>query len=34
LALFEAPNTEAVEAVYREAHGNVADEVVEVKEGS
>jgi Protein of unknown function (DUF4242) len=32
--LFEAPNAEAVEAVYREAHGNVADEVVEVKEGS
>ena len=32
--LFEAPNAEAAEAVHREAHGNVADEIVEVKEGS
>src|SRR5918993_5267713 len=32
--LFEAPSAEAAEAVHREAHGNVADEIVEVKEGS
>jgi hypothetical protein len=32
--LFEAPNAEAAEAVHREAHGNVADEIVEVREGS
>ena len=32
--LFEAPNAEVAEAVHREAHGNVADEIVEVKEGS
>jgi hypothetical protein len=32
--LFEAPNAEAAEAVHREAHGNVADEIIEVKEGS
>jgi hypothetical protein len=32
--LAEAPNKEAAEAVHREAHGNVADEIVEVKEGS
>src|SRR5919112_6538378 len=32
--LFEAPNAEAAQAVHREAHGNVADEIVEVKEGS
>jgi hypothetical protein len=32
--LFEAPNAGAAEAVHREAHGNVADEIVEVKEGS
>jgi hypothetical protein len=25
---------EAAEAVHREAHGNVADEIIEVKEGS
>jgi hypothetical protein len=25
---------EAAEAVHREAHGNVADEIMEVKEGS
>jgi hypothetical protein len=31
--LFEAPSAEAAEAVHREAHGNVADEIVEVKEG-
>ncbi len=32
--LFEAPSVEAAEAVHREEHGNVADEIVEVKEGS
>jgi hypothetical protein len=32
--LFEAPNAEAAEAVHREAHGNVADEIIEVEEGS
>ena len=32
--LFEAPNAEAAETVHREAHGNVADEIIEVKEGS
>ncbi len=32
--LFEEPNAEAAEAVHREAHGNVADEIMEVKEGS
>ena len=32
--LFEAPNAEVAEAVHREAHGNVADEIMEVKEGS
>jgi hypothetical protein len=32
--LFEAPNSEAAEAVHREAHGNVADEIMEVEEGS
>jgi hypothetical protein len=32
--LFEAPSAEAAEAVHREAHGNVADEIMEVKEGS
>jgi Nickel responsive protein SCO4226-like len=32
--LFEAPNAEAAEAVHREAHGNVADEITEVKEGT
>jgi hypothetical protein len=30
----EAPNKEAAEAVHREAHGLVADVIVEVKEGS
>ncbi|HZP25506.1 MAG TPA: DUF4242 domain-containing protein [Dehalococcoidia bacterium] len=32
--LVDAPNKEAAEAVHREAHGLVADEIVEVKEGS
>ncbi len=32
--LVEAPNKEAANAVHREAHGLVADELVEVKEGS
>ncbi len=32
--LVEAPNKEAAIAVHREAHGLVADEIVEVKEGS
>ncbi len=31
--LAEAPNKEAAEAVHREAHGLVADEIVEVREG-
>lgn len=31
--LFEAPNKEAGEAVHREAHGLVADEIYEVQEG-
>ena len=31
--LSEAPNKEAAEAVHREAHGLVADEIIEVKEG-
>jgi hypothetical protein len=31
--LVEAPSKEAAEAVHREAHGFVADEIVEVKEG-
>ena len=31
--LFEAPNSEAGEKVHREAHGLVADEIIEVKEG-
>lgn len=31
--LCEAPNREAAEAVHREAHGLVADEIIEVKEG-
>jgi hypothetical protein len=29
-----APNAEAAEALHREAHGNVADEIVEVKKVS
>ena len=32
--LIEAPSEEAAEAVHREAHGLMADEIVEVKEGS
>ena len=32
--LLEAPSKEAAEAVHREAHGMVADEIVEVREGS
>jgi hypothetical protein len=31
--LSEAPNKEAAEAVHREGHGLVADEIYEVKEG-
>jgi len=31
--LFDAPTAEAAEAVHREAHGMVADEIVEVAEG-
>lgn len=31
--LVEAPSREAAEAVHREAHGLVADELVEVQEG-
>jgi hypothetical protein len=32
--LVEAPTREAAAAVHREAHGLVADEIVEVKEGA
>ena len=32
--LVEAPNKEAANAVHREAHGLIADEHIEVKEGS
>ena len=32
--LVEAPNKEAAIAVHREAHGLVADDIVEVKEGA
>jgi hypothetical protein len=32
--LFDAPNAEAAEAVHREAHGLMADEIVEIEEGS
>lgn len=32
--LVEAPSREAAEAVHREAHGLVADQVIEVKEGT
>ncbi len=32
--LLIAPNKEAAEAVHREAHGNLADEIIEVTEGS
>lgn len=31
--LCEAPSKEAAEAVHREAHGLLADEIIEVKEG-
>lgn len=31
--LCEAPSKEAAETVHREAHGLVADEIIEVKEG-
>ena len=31
--LVEAPSKEAAAAVHREAHGAVADEIIEVKEG-
>jgi hypothetical protein len=31
--LVEAPNAEAANAVHREAHGLVADDIVEVHEG-
>ncbi len=31
--LVEGPSKEAVEAVHREAHGNIADEIIEVTEG-
>lgn len=31
--LMEAPSKEAAEAVHREAHGSVADEIIEVTEG-
>ena len=31
--LCEAPNKEAAEKVHREAHGLLADEIIEVKEG-
>ena len=31
--LCEAPSKEAAEAVHREAHGGIADEIIEVKEG-
>ena len=32
--LVEAPSKEAAAAVHREAHGLVADEIIEVKEGT
>lgn len=32
--LVQAPSKEAAIAVHREAHGAVADEIIEVKEGS
>ena len=32
--LVEAPDKESAAAVHREAHGLVADDIVEVKEGS
>jgi hypothetical protein len=33
MCLVEAPSKEAAEAVHREAHGLVADEIIEVEEG-
>jgi hypothetical protein len=33
ICLVEAPSEEAAEAVHREAHGLVADEIIEVQEG-
>ena len=32
--LVDAPNKEAAAAVHREAHGLLADEIIEVKEGA
>jgi hypothetical protein len=32
--LFDAPNVQAAEAVHREAHGLMADDIVEVEEGA
>ena len=32
--LVEAPNKEAAAAVHRDAHGLLADEIIEVKEGA
>jgi hypothetical protein len=32
--LVEAPNKEAAETVHREAHGLLADEIIEVQEGA
>ena len=32
--LFDAPNVEAAEAVHREAHGLMSDDIVEVEEGA
>jgi hypothetical protein len=32
--LVEAPNMEAAERVHREAHGPVADELIEVQKGN
>ena len=32
--LIEAPSKEAAEAVHREAHGLVADQIIEVQEGT
>jgi len=32
--MIDAPSKEAATAVHKEAHGLVADEIVEVKEGS
>lgn len=34
MCLYEAPNKEAANAVHKEAHGNMADEIFEVKSGS